>query len=225
MGGKECGERLGTLTCYLILLSSHWCWKGKISIGCRYQVLGSVNNLALKLFIFQNGPCCFLLLLNDSPKEPQLIFNETVLFEILSYILVWRVFYFALHLFVGYGGVYWDGKYTGDVTSHVQYFVIFNGLSQNLHLLFLPHLFLPLPLLLFLLSSIATCYMSNKNKSWVFFFLYLFLETQSLSLLSLRPYFRGLFLQSDFYRWYSVQQSFFNHCGRIQDTGSQRWNC
>lgn len=93
-------------------------------------------------------------------------------FEILSYILVWHAFYFALNLFVGYDGVYWDGKYTGDVTSHVQDFAIFNGLSQNLHLLFLPHLFLPLPLPLFLLSSIATCYMSNKNKSWVFFFIY-----------------------------------------------------
>ena len=148
-------------------------------------------------------------------------------FEILSCILVWRAFYFALHLFVGYYGVYWYGKYTGDLTSHVQDFAIFNGLSHNLHLLFLPHLFLflPLPLLLFFLSSIETCYMSNKNKIWVFFFFYLFLETQSLSLLSLRPYFRGLFLQSDFYRQYSVQQRFFSHCGRIQNTGFQRWNC
>lgn len=63
--------------------------------------------------------------------------------------------------------------------------------------------------LLFLLPSVETCYMSNKNRSWVFF-LCLFLESQSLSLLSLRPDFQGQFSQSDFYRQFSGQQIFLS---------------
>ena len=53
-------------------------------------------------------------------------------FEIVSYILVWRLFYFALLLFVGYHEGYWDEEYPGDLTSHVQDFAVFKGLSHNL---------------------------------------------------------------------------------------------
>lgn len=38
----------------------------------------------------------------------------------LFYTLVWRAFYFDLLLCVGYDGVCWDGKYTGELTSQVQ---------------------------------------------------------------------------------------------------------
>ena len=52
--------------------------------------------------------------------------------EILSYISLWHSFYFALCLFVGDDGGYWDGKYSGDLNSHVEDFAIFKGLSHNL---------------------------------------------------------------------------------------------
>lgn len=59
----------------------------------------------------------------------------------------------------------------------------------------------------FLLLKPATCLIKIEVEC---FFLCLFLESQSLSLLSLRPDFQGQFSQSDFYRQFSGQQIFLS---------------
>lgn len=106
--------------------------------------LPSVNT-SRQLFTIQNVLCCFLLpflpFLNNL-RDLNLCLLKLYYFGILSYLLLWHPFYFALNLFVGYDRGYWDGKYTRDFLKF-EILLFFISISSPSILLYPP---LPPPL-------------------------------------------------------------------------------